>query len=289
MDIATYISDIFQNMLNVLQSITVFDILDILLLTYLIYMLFKLLRETRAEQLIKGIIFLVIIFIIVQLCQLKVMSFLLENFFQVGIIAIVIVFQPELRRILEHVGTGIAFDSDKDVTHDDLERKAAIEGITKACMELSEKKTGALIVIERTTRHNEIIEQGTVIKALPDPEIFSTIFYDGTPLHDGAVMIRDNRIYAAGCFLPLTIKPAAKRMGSRHRAAIGMTENSDAIVMVVSEETGTISCAEGGQLTTKLSESSIRKILDNKMPREAVKKKKLFGKPKSKTADNAEK
>ena len=284
MDIATYISDAFQNFLRVFMSITVFDIIDILLLTYLIYMIFKLMRDTRAEQLMKGIFILVIIFIVVQVCQLKVMSFLLENFFQVGLIAVVVVFQPELRRILERVGRAkvpniVGFDQSEGTT--DKAREAAIAGIAEACERLHMTKTGALIVVERQTRLGEYVEKATVINAAPEPDLFCNLFYNKAPLHDGAIIIRDNRIYAAGCFLPNTNKDQSSDLGSRHRAAIGMSENADSLVVVVSEETGTISVAENGQLTRGLSKEALIKILQRKMPEGAQRTRKKTRKPKS--------
>lgn len=282
----TYISDIFQNLMRVVMSITIFDVIDILLLTYLIYMVIKLMRETRAEQLMKGILILVLMFVVVQVCQLKVMSFIFENFFQVGIIAIVVVFQPELRRILERVGRAkvpnIALGFDQNDESRNLARETAILGIAEACERLQRTKTGALIVVERQTKLGDITEKATVINAAPEPELFCNLFYNKAPLHDGAIIIRDNRIYAAGCFLPNTNKDQylSADLGSRHRAAVGMSENADSLVIVVSEETGTISVAENGQLTRGLTKDSLIRILQKKMPEGAVRTKKKTRKPK---------
>lgn len=293
MDVMTYLSDIFQNFVRVVMSITVFDVIDILLLTYLIYMVFKLMRDTRAEQLMKGILILVLMFIVVQVCQLKVMSFLFENFFQVGLIAIVIVFQPELRRILERVGRAkvpnISLNFDQNDGKTNVAREMAIAGIAEACERLHMTKTGALIVVERQTRLGDITEKATIINAAPEPDLFCNLFYNKAPLHDGAVIIRDNRIFAAGCFLPNTNKDQylSSDLGSRHRAAIGMSENADSLVIVVSEETGTISVAENGQLTRGLSKESLTKILQRKMPDNAVRTKKKTRKPKPE-ADGAD-
>ncbi|MBQ4164720.1 MAG: diadenylate cyclase CdaA [Oscillospiraceae bacterium] len=293
MDVMTYISDIFQNLVRVVLSITFFDIIDILLLTYLVYMVIKLMKETRAEQLMKGILILVLMFMVVQVCQLKVMSFIFENFFQVGIIAIVVVFQPELRRILERVGRAkvpnISLGADSDV-QSSRARDEAIAGIAEACERLHMTKTGALIVVERQTKIGDITEKATIINAAPEPDLFCNLFYNKAPLHDGAVVIRDNRIYAAGCFLPNTNKDQylSSDLGSRHRAAIGMSENADSLVIVVSEETGTISVAENGQLTRGLSKEALTKILQRKMPEGAVRVKKRTRKPKPEapSADN---
>lgn len=265
-----YIKDIFGNFVRIVQSVTVFDVLDILLLTFLIYSLIKLMRETRAMQLLKGIFLLLLVFIVVKSFDLKVMGYLIDNFLQVGIIALIIVFQPELRRILEKVGRAkvstLAGSSDKI----DSDRDKAIAGIAEACSRLHDSKTGALIVIERETRLGDIIEKETtsVINAECEPELFCNIFYNKAPLHDGAVIIRNFKIYAAGCFLPNTQKDQylSTDLGSRHRAAVGMSENSDALVIVVSEETGNISVALDGQLSRDQTRESLITIMRKYMP-----------------------
>ncbi len=289
MDFMTYLSDIYQNFIRVVLSITVFDIIDILLLTSLVYVVIKLVRETRAQQLLKGIMILMLIFVVVQICQLKVMSYLFENFFQVGIIALMIVFQPELRRILERVGRAkvpnitLGLQSDNGTS---AAREAAINGIAEACHRLHESKTGALIVVERQGRLEDIAEKATVINADPAPDLICNLFYNKAALHDGAIIIRNYRIYAAGCFLPNTTKDeyVAKELGSRHRAAIGMSENADSLVIVVSEETGTISVAENGQLTRGLSKEALIKILRKKMPEPVQRTKKRAKKSKQENA-----
>lgn len=274
-----YIGDIIANFLRIVQSITIFDVLDILMLTFLIYFLIKLMRETRAMQLLKGIFLIVVVFILVQIFNLKTMGFLIDNFLQVGIIAIIIVFQPELRRILEKVGrtkvSTIAGVNDK--SGDGSTRDKAIFGIADACSRLHDSKTGALIVIERQTKLGDIIEKETtsVINAECEPELFCNLFYNKAPLHDGAVIIRNNRIYAAGCFLPNTQKDQylSTDLGSRHRAAVGMSENSDSLVIVVSEETGNISVALDGQLTRNQTRESLIAILRKYMPESSSDKK----------------
>ena len=271
MGLFKYIQDIFGNFVRIVQSVTVFDVLDILLLTFLIYALINLMRETRAMQLLKGIFLLLIVFILVKSFDLKVMGYLIDNFLQVGIIALIIVFQPELRRILEKVGRAkvstLAGSSDK-ITSSDRDR--AIAGIAEACSRLHDSKTGALIVIERETRLGDIIEKETtsIINADCEPELFCNIFYNKAPLHDGAVIIRNFKIYAAGCFLPNTQKDQylSTDLGSRHRAAVGMSENSDALVIVVSEETGNISVALDGQLSRDQTRESLITIMQKYMP-----------------------
>ncbi len=265
-----FIKDIFGNFIRIVQSVTIFDVLDIFLLTFLIYSLIKLMRETRAMQLLKGIFLLLLVFIVVKSFDLKVMGYLIDNFLQVGIIALIIVFQPELRRILEKVGRAkvstLAGASDRIAS----DRDKAIAGIAEACSRLHDSKTGALIVIERETRLGDIIEKETtsVINAECEPELFCNIFYNKAPLHDGAVIIRNFRIYAAGCFLPNTQKDQylSTDLGSRHRAAVGMSENSDALVIVVSEETGNISVALDGQLSRDQTRESLTTIMRKYMP-----------------------
>lgn len=295
MNFFDYISDVFNNLLRVLMSITVFDVIDILLLAVLICVVIKFMQETRAEQLLKGILVLGVLFFVVQICQLKVMSFLFQNFLQVGLLAVVVVFQPELRRMLEKVGTAkvpsIVASMDNGDEGFAQARERAIQGIASACERLSRTKTGALIVIERQTKLGNIIEQSTVINSDPSPELFCNLFYNKAPLHDGAVIIRNNRIYAAGCFLPITSKGqyVDADLGSRHRAALGMSENSDALVVVVSEETGIISVAKGGQLTRFDSEynpkEALINILHDEMPDSTKTKSKRRGR---KTSGGAE-
>lgn len=287
MEAIEYIKDIAQNFMNIIHSLNIFDVLDILILTFLVYYVIKLLRETRAMQLLKGIFFIIVIFILVKIFNLRAMSFLLDNFLQVGIIAIMIVFQPELRRILEKVGgtkvATFAQSVEKNAGNTSV-RERAILGIADACARLHDSKTGALIVIERETKLGDIIEKETtsIINAECEPELFCNLFYNKAPLHDGAVIIRDNRIYAAGCFLPNTQKDQflSTELGSRHRAAVGMSENSDALVIVVSEETGTISVALDGQLSRDLTRDGLVTILQKYMPGTSAEKKKKTRKTK---------
>lgn len=433
--------NIYANFIATIESITVWDVMDFLLLVAMFFVVIRLMRETRATQLFKGIMLLLVVLLIMAISPLKVTSFLFQNLIQVGLLAVVIVFQPELRRMLEKIGNakvmkvkqlpeqrrertiqGIAdaceqlsrtktsavilieqkdsldgwiekstvinaepdvqlfcnlfyfkapmhntavvvsndriysagcvlkgtnSDSDEEarfeavknivdstdalaviasektgklsflkkgqftemvydpkekikinlrsgmsIAEDEGEknlnfldtvaaREEAILGIADACERLSRTRTGALIVIERQTKLGDIIEQSTVIDAKPDPDFMCNLFYNKAPLHDGAVIVRGNRLYAAGCFLPMTSKGQYidSDLGSRHRAAVGMTENSDALVIVVSEETGIISVAESGQLTRSINQQDPRKwltnILQDRMP--AVAKKRRFG------------
>ena len=284
-----YFADIWENIQSVFATMGLVDYLDILLLAYLIYKGIKIIKETRAEQLIKGIILLAVLFFVVNQFEFKAMKVIIETFLNVGIIAILIVFQPELRRVLEKMGRttrmkklALNFDSKADLANADMHN--CIEAVCTACEQLSQTATGALIVFERETRLGEQIDTGTILNGTPSSELFGNIFFPNTPLHDGAVIIRDGKIYAAGCFLPKPQKEEliSKALGSRHRAAIGMSEVSDAIIVVVSEETGTISVAENGNLTRFYNKDTLRKLLTQKLIPEKPDTKKNNGKASSK-------
>ena len=265
------IRDFFDGLLSVLSTIKPIDIVDVLILAYVIYMLLKLIRETRAGQLLKGILLLVIGYWISRLIGLTAVTYILKQTLSIGVLAMIILFQPELRRALEKAGRtkfGIKLFGLGQGT-DELQQKwdPAIEAICDSCVELSATCTGALIVVERQVRLGEQIETGTILNATPSKEVFGNIFYPKTPLHDGAVIMRDGMILAAACFLPKPQNDAAinKKLGSRHRAAIGMSENSDAIVIVVSEETGQISVALNGVLTRDYTRDKLKKLLEDEI------------------------
>lgn len=259
--------DIIDSILNVLNTVTIVDFVDIAILSYLIYLLIKLVRETRAGQLVKGIVLLALGYLISSIVGLKSIKYIISTILNIGLIAIIILFQPELRRALEKVGrTRLGFNLfGFGESQDELTEKwsDAIQSICDSCVELSATCTGALIVIERQTKLGEQIETGTILNALPSKEIFGNIFYPKTPLHDGAVIMRDGIILAAACFLPKPQKEELvnKKLGSRHRAAIGMSENSDAVVIVVSEETGQISVAMDGVLTRDYTHEKLKNLL----------------------------
>lgn len=230
------------------------DLIDIFLTSVVFYYAIKFIRERRAGKLAAGMLVLILLQIAGVAFQLPVISFLMQNLFQVGIIAMIIVFQPELRSALEKIGgvqvggfRGIIGAGDANKQKEQLSQM--VESVCTAVCDLSLDKTGALIVFERTTKLGEYIRSGTVINADITPRMVKNIFFNKAPLHDGALIIREDRLYAAGCFLPLATSNDINRdLGTRHRAAIGMSENSDAIVVVVSEETGTISLAKAGEL-----------------------------------------
>lgn len=262
------------SLINSTLPIEFWDVVDIAVLTVLIYKGFTLVKETRAGGLIRGIILILIAYAIMSTVEMNAMAYILKNVFSSGLLALVVLFQPELRRSLEKMGhSKVAkipvFSSLTADTADIMAQKwnTAIEAICDACDDLSATTTGALIVIEQESKLGEQIDTGTVMNALPSKEVFGNIFYPKTPLHDGAVIMRDGIILAAACFLPKPQKEETinKALGSRHRAAIGMSENSDAIVIVVSEETGTISVAENGELTRGYTRDSLKKLLRSRL------------------------
>ncbi|MDE5737582.1 MAG: diadenylate cyclase CdaA [Oscillospiraceae bacterium] len=262
--------EILESVYSVVHTMNPVDFVDIGLLSYIIYFFLKLIRETRAGQLFKGIAFLLIAYMVGKMIELKSITYILEHVFNIGILAILILFQPEVRRAVEKLGhTKLGLDAILSASNDEVKAKwaIAIEAICESCVELSKTCTGALIVIEKQTKLGEQIENGTIVNAVPSKELFGNIFYPKTPLHDGAVIMRDGMILAAACFLPKPQKEELinKKLGSRHRAAIGMSENSDAIVIVVSEETGQISVAENGNLTRDFEFDTLHKFLTDKL------------------------
>jgi diadenylate cyclase len=238
------------------------DIIDIVLVAIVIYNLILLLRGTRAIQLLKGIMVIVSAWILSTYFKLDTLQWLMSQAFNLGVFAILIIFQPELRRALEHLGSGRFFSR---LSMDDEEvNNESIESIIKAVQYMAKRRIGALMVIERSTGLSEYIETGTRLGAQISSELLINIFIPNTPLHDGAVIISGNNIMAAGCYLPLSENPdISKELGTRHRAGIGMSEVSDAIVVIVSEETGQVSVAMGGNLVRDLSEEALHTFLKN--------------------------
>ena len=246
--------------IDLITHIKVTDVLDIIIVGYVAYKLYELIRETRAEQLVKGIFIIVISLKLSEVFNLHTVNWILKNTMTVGLIAIIIVFQPELRRILEYIGrTKLIIKNGNDFVK---QKTDVINETVQACLSLSRQKIGALIVFERETGINEIVQTGTRLNADVSRELLINIFIPNTPLHDGAVVIRKNSILAAACFLPLTEnKNLNKELGTRHRAALGITEKSDCLSLVVSEETGYISIAIKGKLYRDLSEERLKNML----------------------------
>lgn len=264
-----FIMNLGDNFKGVIMSIGFKDIADILIVAVFFYYAIKFLRDRRAGKLAFGVVLLFAIQIISDLFDFVALRFLLQNVFQIGLIAFVILFQPELRSALEKIGGGggsiktiIGMTGERDSST----KANTISAIGEAVCDMSKDKTGALIVIERSTKLGDIIGSGVIVNADITPFLIKNIFFNKAPLHDGAMIIRDFRIYAAGCFLPLSSNDdIIKDLGTRHRAAIGMSENSDAVVIVVSEETGTISIAIEGKLYRNLNYSSLISILGEQL------------------------
>ena len=254
--------EFFMDCLRTVRNISIPDVIDILCVTILLYFIVVFLRDKRAAKLVIGVIFLVILKAISDFFGMYVMQFILQNVFRVGLIIIAIIFQPELRAALEKVG-GQPLKGIRSIGKKTDDADGVISSVTEAASELSETKTGALIVIERDTKLGDMVLTGTVIDAEPSSSLIRNIFYDKAPLHDGALIIRKDRLYAAGCLLPLsTNSDIIQDLGTRHRAAIGMSENSDAVVVVVSEETGVVSVAVDGVLHRGYSKTSLRSVLE---------------------------
>lgn len=243
------------------------DIIDVLIIILLGIYLMKFIRETRAGQLVKGITILIIILQLSIWLKLTAVNYLLETTMQVGMFAVLVIFQPELRSILERLGrskAGSLFTLSSASDENVLE--SSINEITAAAVNMSLTKTGALIVIERETHLGEIMSNGTRLDSMISAPLLETIFFHNTPLHDGAVIIRNGRIMNAGCVLPLTPNSnLSHELGTRHRAAIGVTETSDAIVVVVSEETGKISLAINGTMSRNMTADTLKKALRKKL------------------------
>ncbi|MCL1824189.1 MAG: diadenylate cyclase CdaA [Oscillospiraceae bacterium] len=281
--VLTYLIDIWENLISIIKTMGIVDCIDILLMSYLIYKLLKLVRETRAEQLLRGILIVVVILLFIRQfysssdgVNLRALGFLSDTFFSVGLMAVIVMFQPELRRVLEKMGRTkvmqtLTFNFDSNNIDVRAHIGATIEQIAGACEKLSRSATGAIIVVERTTKLGEQADTGVVLNAIPSVELFGNIFFPNSPMHDGAVIVRNGVVHAAGCFLPKPQKEEfiSKELGTRHRAAIGMSEISDAVVIVVSEETGIISIAENGNLTRGYDRVNLIKYLTNAILKDA--------------------
>lgn len=284
-----YIQSVWSSILSSVGSMRIKDGLDILIVSVILYYAIRFIRGRRAGKLALGVLFLVVLEIFAQAMELTALSFLMQNVFQAGLIAFLIVFQPELRSGLEKMGgepiRGIrSMREQKDAGG----TTAMICALSEALCDLAKEKTGALVVIERETKLGDVIRTGEVINADMNPFLVRNLFFNKAPLHDGAVVVRGNRLYAAGCFLPLSNNnDIIKDLGTRHRAAIGMSENSDAVVVVVSEESGTISMALEGRLRRDYDLQSLEEELKRQLlsPKASVSKKVggLFGRSRKKS------
>lgn len=262
----------WEDIVTAFQSLSLSwtDIIDILLVAYLVYKGIVLLRETRAEQLVKGLIILLVAYFFADNLSMKTISFIIQNILNWGIIALVVIFQPEIRRALEQVGRsklGKLNVFNNIIQESDGPQETlwgpAITAICNAAGSFAMSRTGALIVIERQTKLKDIAASGTFVNADISESLLGNLFFKDSPLHDGAVIVKDGRVYAAGCFLPLSATNViSKQLGTRHRAALGVSENSDALVIVVSEETGAISWVTNGELRRGVDVLTLKGLLE---------------------------
>lgn len=271
----------FFDLVARIASIGFFDILDIVIVSVIFYYTYRFVRDRRAGKLALGILLIILALFISNIFGMQALSFLIENIVQVGMIGVIILFQSELRTFLEKMGgqSILQINKKKDKKYFSQTVKC-IDAVVEAVTDFSAEKTGALIIFERSTKLGDVIKTGTVIDAEAGAYMIKNIFFNKAPMHDGALIIRNNRLYSAGCFLPLSMNPEiVKDLGTRHRAGIGMSENSDAVVVIVSEETGTISLAVDGRMTRDYDSITLK--------RELVKL--LFSDSSRKNENNAEK
>ena len=261
------ISSALKNATHYLSSMGVSDYIDIILVAYLIYRVIMFIRKTNSRNIAVGVMLFIVVLWVSEITKLTMMNALMHKAMELGLIALLILFQPELRRMLERMGSTLTdgrFSTDTDI-------ETAIGETVEACMDMSKAHTGALIVFERNVSLTHALSTGTLINSDTTAELIKNIFFVKAPLHDGALIIRDCRIAAAGCVLPLTQnKNLSKELGTRHRAGIGMSEQSDAVVIILSEETGAISVAIDGMLKRHLNEESLNAILRKELVVEEV-------------------
>lgn len=263
-EIFDIIYTLFNQIIAAFSNFRIFDLIDILMVAFIIFKGIELFRETRAKQLIKGMGVLFAVWVFAQWFDLISIKWLLVKVVDYALVAVAIIFQPELRRALERMGRsnlsswGFGQSSEYEL------EKSCIDAVCKAAGTMQDQKVGALIVFERTTLLGEIVNTGTIVDAKASPDLICNVFYPKSPLHDGAMVIRSGRIGAAGCILPLTANSdLSKELGTRHRAAIGMSENSDAIIVIVSEETGNISVAQNGSIKRGFNSITLKSYLNN--------------------------
>lgn len=270
------IGDFFRFIWNQIMSISFADVVDILIVSFLVYYVISFVRQRRAGRLALGIFAILLVMWISDFIGLNALNYILEMLFDVGLIALIVIFQPELRSALEKMGGN--FRNLKNITEAQESRdQKMLDELCTAVKELSESRTGALIVLERNTRLGDEIRTGVEVDAAVNKHLLENIFYDKAPLHDGAVVIREGRIHACGCFLPLSGNPnLPNELGTRHRAGLGVSEISDAFVVIVSEETGGISVAKNGEFDRNVDPRALKHRLINEFGLNREKKKSLI-------------
>ena len=259
------VRSVFVTALNGIKTMGITDLLDVIIVAYLIYKVIWFVRRTNSYNLAKGVALILIALWLSYIFQLTMINFLLRRTVELGLIALVVLFQPELRRLLERMGRSLS--SKRSASSTEIED--AITQTVLACTQMSASHTGALLIFERKEKLNSIMTTGTIINSDISAELIKNLFYNKAPLHDGAVIMRDGRIAAAGCVLPLTQSTnLSKELGMRHRAGIGLSEQSDAVVIIVSEETGDISLAVEGLLKRHLNGGTLDKLLRTELIRQ---------------------
>ena len=281
-----FFKEFFDGVLKLILSVQWYDIADIIFVAFLLYYCIKLLRQTRAFNLIKGIVFVGIIYLIVSTFDMSASTFIFNNLFRDIVLVIILLFQPEIRNTIEAFGRGnfkfVNFFSSRSSDSLNDEKRNCASNIARAAVNMSEKKIGALMVIEGRTPLGEITSTGSELDASVTTLMLENIFFPKAPLHDGAVVIRDNRIHSAGCIVPLSQSPMSLELGTRHRAALGMSETSDAFVVVVSEETGKISVALNGTLERDLKLGELTEFITSYLVADDTEKPKAFRRPRRK-------
>ena len=276
-----FFKNIFDFVIKLILSVQWYDIVDIALVAFLLYYCIKLLRHTRAFNLIKGVVFVSVIYFIVSTLNMSASTFIFNSLFGDIVIVMILLFQPEIRHAIEAFGRGdfkkLNFFTSRNTDYETEELKKSASSIAKAAINMSEKKVGALIVVEGKTPLGEILSSGSRIESLVSAPLLENIFFPKAPLHDGAVIIRENKILSAGCILPLTQNEVSLELGTRHRAALGMSESSDALIVVVSEETGTVSVAHNGALERDLKLGELTQALTDYLVTDEGEKRKLPG------------
>lgn len=264
---------VFESIAKYLQIIRVNDLIDVIVVAFLVYFLINLIKETRGMQLFKGLIFIGVVFLISTIFKLTALNYILATTVQIGLFALVVIFQPELRNILERLGRFSLITNIISASGNEEKKiiSETIKAVVTSAENMSRTRTGALMVLERETRLGEYLSTGTLINADVSSRLLENIFVPNTPLHDGAVIIRNDKIITAGCVLPLTANNnISPDLGTRHRAAIGLSEATDAVVVVVSEESGKISVAMNGTLTRNLMPANLEKMLSKVMTKTLV-------------------
>ncbi len=278
---AGFFKDFFDVVIKLVLSVQWYDIIDIALVAFLLYYCIKLLRHTRAFNLIKGVMLVGIIYFLVSTLNMSASAFIFNSLFGDIVIVMILLFQPEIRHAIEAFGRGdfkkLNFFTSRNTDYENEELKKSASSIAKAALNMSENKVGALIVVEGKTPLGEILSSGSQIESLVSAPLLENIFFPKAPLHDGAVIIRNNKILSAGCILPLTQNEVSLELGTRHRAALGMSETSDALVVVVSEETGTVSIAHNGILERDLKLGELTQALTDYLVTDEGEKRKLPG------------